>query len=172
MSLPAMSSFEFAQEAASGTIETDHADDSVPGEGVPMQERLRMLSFAEDTFNLGSTHNWETLYADSPPAVSLFCAYRAATMHRTLEEYEEAERWHRKALEVDPNFIPSLVDLAELARLRDDDEQDLELLTRAWMIDPTSWRLRSHLEYRPGLVDELEWRALEAVDASREAEEN
>ena len=51
-------------------------------------------------------------------------------------EMPEAEKEYRTALRLDPNFVPALVDLADLDRARGMDAQGEELLKNAMTIEP------------------------------------
>jgi predicted CXXCH cytochrome family protein len=53
-------------------------------------------------------------------------------------ELSQAEQEYRTALRLDPAFVPALVNLADLDRLRGMDEQGAELLRRALSIEPNN----------------------------------
>src|SRR5262249_41909498 len=51
---------------------------------------------------------------------------------------DEAEKEYRTALRLDPAFVPALVNLADLARARGQDQQGAELLRKALSIEPNN----------------------------------
>jgi predicted CXXCH cytochrome family protein len=54
----------------------------------------------------------------------------------------EAEREYRTALRLDPNFVPALVNLADLDRARGRDEEGAELLSKAITVEPENADVR------------------------------
>jgi len=54
----------------------------------------------------------------------------------------EAEKEYRTALRLDPNFMPALVNLADLERARGRDEEGAELLKKAMTIEPDNADVR------------------------------
>jgi predicted CXXCH cytochrome family protein len=54
----------------------------------------------------------------------------------------EAEREYRTALRLDPNFVPALVNLADLDRARGMDDEGAELLRKAMAIEPDNADVR------------------------------
>jgi tetratricopeptide (TPR) repeat protein len=59
----------------------------------------------------------------------------------------EAEKEYRTALRLDPNFVPALVNLADLERVRGRDEEGAELLKKAMAIEPDN----ADVQYALGL---------------------
>ena len=59
----------------------------------------------------------------------------------------EAEKEYRTALRLDPNFVPALVNLADLERGRGRDEEGAELLKKAMSIEPDN----ADIQYALGL---------------------
>ena len=57
-------------------------------------------------------------------------------------EPSEAEKEYRTALRLDPNFVPALVNLADLHRARGMDAQGEELLKQAMSIEPDNADVR------------------------------
>jgi Tfp pilus assembly protein PilF len=57
----------------------------------------------------------------------------------------EAEAEYRTALRLDPAFVPAMVNLADLDRARDMDEQGAELLRKAMSIEPDNADIRHSL---------------------------
>jgi len=57
----------------------------------------------------------------------------------------EAEREYRTALRLDPNFVPALVNLADLDRARGMDKEGAELLKKAMAIEPDNAAVRHSL---------------------------
>jgi len=57
-------------------------------------------------------------------------------LHTRLAQPTEAEAEYRTALRLDPDFVPALLNLADLDRMRGIDAQGEELLRRAMAIDP------------------------------------
>jgi Flp pilus assembly protein TadD len=59
----------------------------------------------------------------------------------------EAENEYRTALRLDPNFVPALVNFADLERARGRDEEGAELLKKAMAIEPDN----ADVQYALGL---------------------
>ena len=78
-----------------------------------------------------------------------------------------AEAEYRTALRLDPNFVPALVNLADLDRVRGMDEQGAELLRKAMSIDPGNADVRHSL----GLFLVRQHDYLGALDLLRQASE-
>jgi len=57
-------------------------------------------------------------------------------------ELDEAEAEYRTALHLDPNFVPALVNLADLDRARGRDDEGADLLTKAAAIQPNNADVR------------------------------
>ena len=57
-------------------------------------------------------------------------------METKLRHPSEAENHYRTALRLDPNFTPALVNLADLDRMRGQNQESTELLRKAMAIDP------------------------------------
>jgi len=57
----------------------------------------------------------------------------------------EAEAEYRTALRLDPSFVPALANLADLDRMRGQDQQGAELLRRAVNIEPKNADIRHSL---------------------------
>jgi Flp pilus assembly protein TadD len=57
-------------------------------------------------------------------------------------ELSEAENEYRTALRLDPNFVPALVNLADLDRARGMDDEGAELLRKALAIEPDNADVR------------------------------
>jgi predicted CXXCH cytochrome family protein len=57
-------------------------------------------------------------------------------------QLSEAEKEYRTALRLDPNFVPALVNLADLERGRGRDEEGAELLKKAMAIEPDNADVR------------------------------
>jgi Flp pilus assembly protein TadD len=57
-------------------------------------------------------------------------------LHTRLAQPTEAETEYRTALRLDPDFVPALLNLADLDRMRGIDAQGEELLCKAMAIDP------------------------------------
>ena len=94
---------------------------------------------------------WQELLEQRPEGDrSIHLPLMIARTSAALGRMEESERWHRRVLERDPQFVPSLVDLAELLEAREETDEALELLREAHHLDRRSWRLLSHLDARPG----------------------
>jgi tetratricopeptide (TPR) repeat protein len=79
----------------------------------------------------------------------------------------EAEGEYRTALRLDPNFVPALVNLADLDRARDMDDEGAELLKKAMAIEPDNADVR----YALGLYLVRKHDYPEALDLLRRAHE-
>jgi tetratricopeptide (TPR) repeat protein len=79
----------------------------------------------------------------------------------------EAEREYRTALRLDPNFVPALVNLADLYRAGGRDDEGSELLRRAMAIEPDNADVR----YALGLYLVRKHDYPEALDLLRRAHE-
>jgi predicted CXXCH cytochrome family protein len=79
----------------------------------------------------------------------------------------EAEAEYRTALRLDPNFVPALVNLADLYRARGMDDEGSELLRRAMAIEPDNADVR----YALGLYLVRKHDYPEALDLLRRAHE-
>ena len=79
----------------------------------------------------------------------------------------EAEAEARTALRLDPNFVPALVNLADLYRARGMDDEGSELLRRAMAIEPDNADVR----YALGLYLVRKHDYPEALDLLRRAHE-
>jgi predicted CXXCH cytochrome family protein len=82
-------------------------------------------------------------------------------------ELPEAENEYRTALRLDPNFVPALVNLADLHRARGMDEEGAELLKKAMAIEPDNADVR----YALGLYLVRKHDYPEALDLLRRAHE-
>jgi Tfp pilus assembly protein PilF len=79
----------------------------------------------------------------------------------------EAEAEYRTALRLDPAFVPALANLADLERLRGQDQQGAELLRKALLIEPNNADVRHSL----GLLLVRQHNYTEALDQLRLATE-
>jgi predicted CXXCH cytochrome family protein len=79
----------------------------------------------------------------------------------------EAEVQYRTALRLDPTFVPALVNLADLDRMRGLDQQGADLLRKATSIEPRNADVR----YALGLLLVRQHNGTEAVDQLRQAAE-
>jgi Tfp pilus assembly protein PilF len=79
----------------------------------------------------------------------------------------EAEDEYRTALRLDPNFVPAMANLADLDRLRGQDQQGAELLRRAAVIEPSNAAVRHSL----GLLLVRQRNYAEALSQLRQATE-
>jgi Flp pilus assembly protein TadD len=82
-------------------------------------------------------------------------------------ELPEAEKEYRTALRLDPAFVPALVNLADLDRVRGMDQQGAELLHKAMEIEPDNADVR----YSLGLLLVRQHDYLGALDLLRRASE-
>ena len=82
-------------------------------------------------------------------------------------ELPEAESEYRTALRLDPNFVPALVNLADLDRARGMDDEGAELLRKAMAIEPDNADVR----YALGLYLVRKHDYPEALDLLRRAHE-
>ncbi len=62
-----------------------------------------------------------------------------------LRRPSEAENQYQTALRLDPNFTPALVNLADLDRMRGQNQEGTELLRKAMSIDPNNADIRHSL---------------------------
>ncbi|HTV34523.1 MAG TPA: tetratricopeptide repeat protein [Methylocella sp.] len=62
-----------------------------------------------------------------------------------LRHPSEAETQYQTALRLDPNFTPALVNLADLDRMRGQNQEGVELLRKAMAIDPNNADIRHSL---------------------------
>jgi Flp pilus assembly protein TadD len=62
-----------------------------------------------------------------------------------LRHPSEAENQYQTALRLDPNFTPALVNLADLDRMRGQNQEGTELLRKAMAIDPDNAEIRHAL---------------------------
>jgi Tfp pilus assembly protein PilF len=79
----------------------------------------------------------------------------------------EAESEYRTALRLDPGFVPALANLADLDRMRGQDQQGAELLRKALLIEPTNADVRHSL----GLLLVRQHNYAEALGQLRQASE-
>jgi predicted CXXCH cytochrome family protein len=84
-----------------------------------------------------------------------------------LRQPDKAEAQYRAALRLDPGFVPALVNLADLARMRGMDQQGAELLRTALAIEPGSAAIRHSL----GLLMVRQRNGAEALTLLRQAME-
>ncbi len=78
-----------------------------------------------------------------------------------------AEAEYRTALRLDPTFVPALANLADLDRMRGQDQQGAELLRKALLIEPKNADVRHSL----GLLLIRQHSYTEALDELRQASE-
>ena len=79
----------------------------------------------------------------------------------------EAEAEYRTALRLDPNFVPALANLADLDRLRGQDQQGAELLRKALHIEPKN----ADIHHSLGLLLVRQHNYAEALSELRQASE-
>jgi Tfp pilus assembly protein PilF len=79
----------------------------------------------------------------------------------------EAEAEYRTSLRLDPSFVPALVNLADLERMRGRDQQGADLLRKAVAMEPSNADIRHSL----GLVLVRQHSYIEALDQLRQASE-
>jgi tetratricopeptide (TPR) repeat protein len=79
----------------------------------------------------------ETVDADRPEA-----HLNLGLLELRRRQPAEAEGEYRTALRLDPNFVPALVNLADLDRARGMDEEGMELLKKAMAIEPDNADVR------------------------------
>jgi Tfp pilus assembly protein PilF len=79
----------------------------------------------------------------------------------------EAEAEYRTALRLDPGFVPALANLADLDRMRGQDQQGAELLRQALLIEPNNADVRHSL----GLLLARQRNYAEALGQLRQASE-
>jgi predicted CXXCH cytochrome family protein len=79
----------------------------------------------------------ETVDADRPEA-----HLNLGLLEVRRRQLPDAEKEYRTALRLDPNFVPALVNLADLARARGMDEEGAELLKKAMAIEPDNADVR------------------------------
>ena len=79
----------------------------------------------------------------------------------------EAEAEYRTALRLDPGFVPALANLADLDRMRGQDQQGAELLRKALLIEPNNADVRHSL----GLLLVRQHNYAEALEQLRQASE-
>jgi predicted CXXCH cytochrome family protein len=88
-------------------------------------------------------------------------------LHLRRNEPAETEKEYRTALRLDPNFVPALVNLADLDRALSKDEEGAELLRKAMAIEPDNADVR----YALGLYLVRKHEYTEALDLLRRAHE-
>ena len=79
----------------------------------------------------------------------------------------DAEAEYRTALRLDPSFVPALANLADLDRMRGQDQQGADLLRKALAIEPKNADVR----YSLGLLLVRQHNYAEALDQLRQASE-
>lgn len=94
------------------------------GSSLGMQEAAK-LSTAVDNYLAAVKSN-----ADSPAG-----QMQLGILYQALNNFERAEAAYQQALVLEPNFIPALLNSADLYRQRQQDAQALPLLQRALQID-------------------------------------
>jgi tetratricopeptide (TPR) repeat protein len=75
----------------------------------------------------------EMIDADRPEA-----HLNLGLLETKLQHASEAENQYQTALRLDPNFTPALVNLADLDRMRGQNEESVALLRKAMSIDPNN----------------------------------
>jgi Tfp pilus assembly protein PilF len=88
-------------------------------------------------------------------------------LNQRRQKSAEAEEEYRRALWLDPNFVPALANLADLDRMRGQDQQGAELLRRAAVIEPNNADVRHSL----GLLLVRQRNYTEALNQLRQATE-
>ena len=83
------------------------------------------------------------------------------------QQLPEAEAEYRTALRLDPAFVPAIVNLADLDRVRGIDQQGAELLRKAMSLDPSNADVKHSLGLF--LVRQHDYRG--ALDLLRQASE-
>ena len=82
----------------------------------------------------------EMIDADRPEA-----HLNLGLLETKLRRPSEAENQYQTALRLDPNFTPALVNLADLDRMRGQNQEGVELLRKAMAIDPNNADIRHSL---------------------------
>ena len=82
----------------------------------------------------------EMIDADRPEA-----HLNLGLLETKLHHPSEAENQYQTALRLDPNFTPALVNLADLDRMRGQNQEGAELLRKAMAIDPDNADIRQSL---------------------------
>jgi Tfp pilus assembly protein PilF len=82
----------------------------------------------------------EMIDADRPEA-----HLNLGLLETKLRRPSEAENQYQTALRLDPNFTPALVNLADLDRMRGQNQEGTELLRKAMSIDPNNADIRHSL---------------------------
>lgn len=112
---------------------------------------------------------WQDLFAQRPASdESIYLPLMIARAHAALGDAALAAEWHRRVLDRDPTFVPSLVERAEALEALGQREVALDLLLMAQRLDPLSWRLLQHYREHPQRTEELRERALAQAAASAE----
>ena len=128
----------------------------------------RQTAFVKATAELAAT---ETVDADRPEA-----HLNLGLLELRRRALSEAEGEYRTALRLDPVFVPAMVNLADLDRIRGKDQQGAELLRKAMSVDPKNadvkhslglFLVRQH-DY-PGALDLLRQASELAPDNARYA---
>ena len=104
----------------------------------------------------------EMIDADRPEA-----HLNIGLLETKLRHPSEAESQYRTALRLDPNFTPALVNLADLDRMRGENQEGIELLRKAMAIDPDNADIRHSL----GLALVRQHNYAEALPELRQASE-
>ena len=119
----------------------------------------QQTAFAAATLELFDA---EMIDADRPEA-----HLNLGLLETKLRHPSEAESQYQTALRLDPNFTPALVNLADLDRMRGQNQEGVELLRKAMAIDPNN----ADIHHALGLALVRQHNYAEALPELRQASE-